>query len=491
MRKSSIVRAIAPAGLALAAGLAGCQDPVAPGLEHVIDGRFARWPGADAVEGDAWRRDGDAVLKVPAATGHLSIRAAGDSEAGAVSLVPVPPHEALQFSLRHKGGAGRLELWLDDSGEPLVADLPAGDRWAEVAADLMASRDGIRIRLLDQPGDGRALHVDDVRLVEPADGERRAEPPIRILVVIHAENDVGTADRYWARRETLAETADLVESYGLRLTVQLSGGYAEFAVWEEDEAFYADLIQRGHEIGTYVFPVFHEAHLDWEQGNIFDPGMADLQWTDHGGWVDQLIGGGANRTVCAYAPMAAMPRLMEEHGFDVDLASVAVTHEGGNSRESVAWDYLGHHPHHPFRPADLAEEGLEYAGDPDAGYLSIGHAPQVGRGEAHGTPSSGEDYQRIFGLILDRWTAHATADAGDLDDRVWVFGVLHNLKQGETLGDDLVEFLDHLDQVALSATTGGGGPVATGATASELYGEVLQWEVDHPGDPGFSFTLPP
>jgi len=482
---------IALFSLAAAAGAGGCQDPVEPGIEHVIDGRFARWPGGDATEGDAWRLDGEAELAVPSAEGHLRIRASGDEPAGAVTLVPVPPHEPLRFSMRHRGGAGRLELWLDDGGEPLVAELPPGDRWAELEADLMASRDGVRLRILDDAGDGRALRVDQVRLVEPSAGDRAGEPPIRILVVVHAENDVGTEDRYWDRRQTLAETAELAEAHGLSLTVLISGGYAEWAVWLEDQAFYDDLMARGHELGTYVFPVYHEAHLDWEQGNIFEPGMADREWADHAGWVDQLIGEDANRCVCAYAPAAEMPRLMAEHGFDVDLASVAVNHEDGNSRESVAWGYLGHHPHHPFRPADLAEDGKEYAGDPTAGYVSIGHAPQVGRGDAHGTPSTVEDYQRIFGLLLDRWQAHAAALTGDDGDRVWVFGVLHNLKQGDTLGDDLAEFLDHLDSVALEASTEDGAPVATGATASQVHGEFVAWEADHPGDPGFSFTLPP
>ncbi len=489
VRKGSIVRAFSALALTSSVALVGCQDPVAAGIEHVMDGRFARWPAGDAVEGDAWRQDGDATLTVPSALGHLVIEAAGGSPAGAVTRVPVPPHRPLQLSLRTRGGPGRLELWLDDSGAPLTTDLPASDRWFDVAADVMATRDGIRLRLLDEPGDGKPLRADDVRLVEPAGGGVAGEPPIRVLLVVHAENDVGTADRYWERRQVLADTADLAEARGLRLTALLSGGYAEWAIWEDDQAFYADLQARGHELGTYVFPVYHQAHLDWEAGNIFDEGMADREWADHAGWVDELVGADANRAVCAYAPMAEMARLMDEHGFDVELASVAVTHEGGNSRESVAWSYLGHHPHHPFRPADTAVEGEEYAGDPEGSYVSIGHAAQVGREEAHGTPCQLADYERIFGLLLDRWTAHQLAESDD--DRVWVFGVLHNLKQGPAYGDELVQLLDHLDDVALSGTAADGQPVATGATASQVLAEFQTWEADHPGDPGFSFTLPP
>ena len=491
VRKGSILRAIGGVALASSSAVAGCQGPVQAGFEHAIDGRFAHWPDGDAIEGDAWRLDGDAKLSVPAATGHLVARAGGDQPAGAFTQIPVPPREPLQLALRHRGGAGRLELWLDDGDEPLSADLPPTDSWIDLAADVMASRDGIRLRLLDEPGDDRPLRIDDVRLVEPSVGQVTHEPPIRVLTVVHAENDVGTSDRYWERRGVLADTATLVESFGLRLTVQLSGGYAEWAIWEEDQAFYADLQARGHELGTYVFPVYHEAHLDWEPGNIFDEGMADREWADHTGWVDELIGADANRAVTAYAPMAEMGRLMADNGFELDLASVAVTHEGGSSRESVAWGYLGHHPHHPFRPADTAVEGEEYAGDAEGSYVSIGHAAQVGRGEAHGAPCTVEDYERIFGLLLDRWTAHQLAGGGEGDDRVWVFGLLHNLKQGGAYGDELVELLDHLDQVALSATAENGDPVAVGATASEVLEEFRGWEADHPGDPGFSFTLPP
>ena len=478
------------AALALCAAVPlSCEDPVQAGREQVIDGRFARWPD-DGDEADAWRIDGAAELSVPGTVGHLVIRAVADDDAGTATLVPTTPYLPLELSLRHRGGAGRLEIDLDDGGAPLTAELPATDSWIQLRATLRPLRDGIRLRLLDRPGDDRPLRVDDVHLVEPSSGDVAHEPPIRILLVVHAESDIGSPERYWERRETLAGLAELAEAHGLPLTIQLSGAFAEWAIWEDDTGFYGDLLDRGHEIGTYVFPVYHEAHLDWEQGNIFEAGMADREWRDHAGWVDQLVGADVNRTATAYAPMAEMPRLMDEYGFDLDLASVAVTEEGGTSRESVAWGYLGHHPHHPFRPADEAVQGREYAGNPDAGYVSIGHAAQVGRGMAHGTPCGVEDYQRIFGLLLDRWTAHRAAPAGEGDDLVWVFGGLQNLKQTDGYGEDLAELLEHLDQVALGADIDG-SRVASGATASDVLEEFEDWEGAHPDAPGFSFTLPP
>jgi hypothetical protein len=476
------------AGFILGALLCGCADPIPGRREEVIDGRFARWP-AELDEGDAWRVDGAAELDV--SRGDLSIRSTGADPAGAVTLLPVAPGREVLLTLEHAGGPGRIEVTLDDLGSTTVLDLPGSATAREVSTSLAPQRDGIRLRFLDLPGDDASLRIDRVSVAAHDLGTVYREPPIRILVVTHAETDVLSSERYWERRETIAATADLLEDHDLRLTLLLSGPFAEWALHEGDSAFFTELQQRGHEIGTYVFPLYRVGELFWEVGDIFEPGMADLEWADHRGWVDQLVAPHTNRTVCAYAPMADMATLMADHGFDLDLSSVAVSEPEGASRESVAWDYIGHHPHHPYRPADPAIVGQELAGDPDGSYVTIGHAAQVGRSSAHGAPCGVEDYQRILGQLHDRWTGHQRAPAAADRDRVWVFGVLHNAKQGEAYGDEFADLVDHLASEYLGQATDEGNLVATGATASEVLAEYLGWESEHPDDPGFSFTLPP
>jgi len=472
---------------ATALSVLACSDPVPGARQEIVDGRFSHWP--DAAEADAWRIDGDATLTLD--SGHLEIRAIGDDTAGAVSLVPLVPQRTYRFSLRHRGGAGQAAITVDDLGSRLVLDLPASSGWSTVERELVPDRDGVRVRLLDHPADSSALSVDDVSMVLPSEGAVHHEPPIRILTVAHAETDVITAERYWERRTNLERMVDQLETHGLRLTLLVSGPFAEWALHEGDAAFYASLQDRGHEIGTYVFPLYWSEPLEWSLGPIFDEGMPPLLFADHRSWVDQLVAPQTNRTVCAYAPIEQMPLLMEGHGFVMDLASVAVTAEEGSSRESVAWQYLGHHPHHPFRPADLAVEGMELAGDRDAPYVTVGHAAQVGRDEAHGAPCLVSDYERIFDQMLDRWLAHRRAPAAEGEDLVWTFGLLHNLAYGETYDDEFVSLLELLSERALDATTEDGAPIATAATASELYTEFIAWEADHPDETGFSFTLPP
>jgi hypothetical protein len=470
-------------------GLSCTEDPLPGTREQIIDGRFARWPGSGALEGDAWRLDGEASLTNP--SGHLRMHASVDTDGGAQTLVPVTPGIGYELSLRHKGGDGTLEVVLDDDGQRLTAELPASAAWTTVQASITPGRDGLRIRLLDAADGVEALQVDDVSLGRPALGEHQHEPPIQILTVVHAATDVGNADRYWERREALAAMAETMEAHGLRLTVLLSGPHAEWAWSLDDREFYVELQQRGHEIGTYVFPLYRTGHLAWESGDIFEPGMADAEWADHRAMVDELVDPATNRAVCAYAPMGDMAALMERHGFAIDLASVAVNELGGRSRESVAWSYLGHHPHHPFRPADRAVEGEELAADPGAPYASVGHAAQIGRSEAHGAPCELEDYQRIFSQLVDRWTAHQRVGAAEGDDLPWVFGAIHSPSQHEQFGSEFEAWLDHLSETALDATTPEGNVIAEGATASEVLAAFEAWELDHPGESAFSFTLPP
>lgn len=469
----------------------GCADEVPGGLEHVVDGRFAHWP-VDGEHGDAWRTSGDAALSTAGGDDpHLVIEALGSAHAGAVTLVPVQPEEDLELTFQHKGGAGRLLLTLDDGGSPQTVELPAAPGWRPVSLDVHPARDGIRLRFQDAPHDDATLQLDDVHLTAPSEGPRTEEPPIRVLFVIHAEPDVGDAERYAERRDELAQVADLAESYGLRLTVLLSGPHAEWAVDQGDESFYVDLQQRGHEIGSHTHPVYFVEHNNWAVGDIFEPGMAGQQWSDHRGWVDQVVDPATNTTISAYAPMAQMPSLMTGHGFTLDLASVAATAPDGSSREAVAWEQLGHHPHHPYRPADRAVEGAELAGDPGAPYLTVGHAAQVGRALAHGGPCLAADYIRIFDQTVDRWTAHQRAEAQDGEDLVWVFGLLHHLGEWDEHGAELETVLRHLQDTALEQTSAEGNVIATGATAQEVAAAYEAWEADHPDAAGFSFTVPP
>lgn len=470
--------------------IAGCSDTVPEGREQVIDGRFAHWP-AGGGQGDAWRPDGDAALSVVGDNPTLQIEALGSAHAGVETLVPVTPGEMTMLSFRHRGGAGRWNRTLDDSGTPATEDLPASPGWRHVEMEITPARDGIRLQFLDTPHDEKSLRLDDVHLAAPTDGPRTEEPPIRILFVIHAEPDVGDAERYGERRDELANLAGLAEQYGLRLTAVLSGPHAEWAVDQDDAAFYVDLQQRGHEIGTHTHPVSFVEHNHWEVGNIFADGMADQQWGDHRGWVDQLVDPATNTTICGYAPMALMAPLMADHGFTLDLASVAVTTPDGTSRESVAWETLGHHPHHPYRPADTTMPGEELAGDPGATYVTVGHAAQVGRAQAHGGPCLAVDYIRIFDQTVDRWTGHQRTPARDGDDQVWVFGLLHHLGEWDEHGTDVETLLRHLQDTALGHESEEGNVIATGATAQELLAEFERWEVEHPNAAQFSFTVPP
>ncbi len=490
MASSGAARSAAAATvtLALVAAAAGCAEPVPGALEQVIDGRFARWPGGDAEEGDAWHRVGDATLTVTAA-GHLAVEARTDG--GVETLVPVAVQRPLRLTFRHKGSAGQLRLSVDDGGDPLTADLPASDRWITVDADVVPARDGVRLRLMDDPADPGPLRIDDVSLAPAARGDTRYEPPIRILLVVHAKAEIDDEAEYWDRRAQIADTVDLAEAHGLRATILLSGPHAEWAVALGDEEFYREIQRAGHEIGTHALPTYRHGDRTWLSGDIFDAGVADTEWGDHRAWVDQLVDPSTNTTVCGYAPMEQMPALMADHGFTLDLSSAAVTAPDGSSREAVAWPTLGHHPHQPFRPADDPTPGHELAGDASAPYVTITHAAQVGRGEAHGMPCAVEDYERYAHLLIDRWTAHQRVAAGADDDLVWVFGVLQHAWGEEDHLDDLAELLDVLDEIALDADSDEGNAVATGATARQVLEEFEAWERAHPDEPGWSFTLPP
>jgi len=464
-------------------------EPVPGAIEHVIDGGFDHWPATAAQGGDAWKLQGSATLTVPQSNRRLAIRASGSEAAGTQAHIPVIPGRQLRLTLRHRGGAGRLELDLDDSSDSRVTDLPAADGWTTLETDLTPARDGIALRLLDLPGDNKVLKVDDVSLTESAAGNSRYEPPIRVLLVVHAKSP-NDEETYWQRRSDLDEVVALAESHGLRLTLLLNGPFAEWAANLDDGPYYTSLQERGHEIGTHIEATYHEAHMDWEAADMFAEGMADQEWGDHRRWVDELVDPGQNTTVAAYAPVEQMATLMAGHGFELDLSSAAINTPAGASREAVPWHYLGHHPHHPFRPADSAVDGQELLGDPSAPYISVTHAAQVGRSDAHGAPCYEEDYRRLFQQQLRRWTAHQRVASADGQDQVWVFGILHHLGQHENHAEDLEALLAAVEELALTAITDEGNPVATGATAADVSEEYRQWEIDHPDEPGFSFTLP-
>jgi hypothetical protein len=469
--------------------ITGCPDEIPEGREQVIDGRFSHWP-VDGEQGDAWRAGGDAVLSVAGDDPSLEIEAPGSSHAGAETLVPVIPGETYELSFRHRGGSGRWLRTVDDDGATTV-ELPASPSWRKVEHTLTPTRDGVRLQFQDAPHDGDTLELDDVHLAAPTEGPRTEEPPIRVVFVVHAEPDVGDAERYWERRNELAALADLAEGYGLPLTVLLAGPQAEWAVDQDDTAFYVELQQRGHEVGTHTHPVSFIEHNHWEVDDIFADGVAHQQWGDHRAWVDQVVDPATNTTMCGYAPMALLPSLMADHGFSLDLASVAVTSPNGSSREAVAWEYLGHHPHHPYRPADTSVPGEELAGDPAAGYVTVSHAAQVGRALAHGGPALAVDYIRVFDQTVDRWTGHQRTPALAGDDQVWVFGFLHHLGEWDEHGDELENLLQHLHDTALGRSSEEGNVIATGATAREVLLEFERWEQDHPGEAQFSFTVPP
>ncbi|MCK6529297.1 hypothetical protein L6R50_17655 [Myxococcota bacterium] len=485
--------------LMLAAGAAagsGCRSDVAyEGFEQVIAGDFDLWPGdlPEGAGGEVWTPwNGGALSRIGgSANPYLRVDAAGESEGGASCRIPTGPGLTYHFDLLHRGGPGEVRLVPAGGAPAVTVPLPAARGWTAARATFDAPSDGVSLVLVDAPGDD-ALDVDDVSLRLPPSGDgAAAEPPILLVLVVHIEPELDSEEEYGAWLEDLRWLRDAAEARGMKLTVLSSGSFMEWALERGDAPEIAALVDRGHEVGTHAHGVARSAEGRWHPVNIQDPENARAQWGDARAAVDAVVGPERNRSMCAYADQALMPGLMEEFGFTLDVSSVVTPWEEGPSREATGWHWLGHHPHHPFRPVHDGVEGHLLRADPGGPYVSFQHLAQIGQPESHGTPTDLDDYRRQLGYLAERRDSKVAMGGAGGIELPWVFGVLTHL--GVLDGDiesDLVAFLDDLERDWLLAEDEGGGARMRSATAQEVLSAFLSWEAAHPDTNAFSFALP-
>lgn len=491
--------ALAATVLVLSAGAMsgpGCRgDAEYEGFEQVIAGDFDLWPGdlPEGAGGEVWTPwSGGALSRIAgSANPYLRVEAAGEAEGGASCRIPTGPGLTYDLDLVYRGGPGEVRLVPAGGAPTSTLALPAAGSWTATRTTFDSPSDGASIILLDAPGDD-ALDVDDVSLRLPPSGDGAdVEPPILLVLVVHIEPELDSEEEYGAWLEDLRWLRDAAEARSMKLTVLSSGSFMEWVLERGDAAEIAGLVDGGHEVGTHAHGVARSPEGRWHPVNIQDPENARDQWGHARAAVDAVVGPERNRSMCAYADQALMPDLMAEFGFTMDVSSVVTPWEGGSSREAMGWHWLGHHPHHPFRPVHDGVEGHLLRADPTGPYVSFQHLAQIGQPESHGLPTDLEDYRRQLRYLADRRDSKVAMGGAGGIELPWVFGILtHAGVVGGEIESDLLALLDELEADWLLAEDAGGGARMRSATAQEVLAAFLEWEASHPDTNAFSFALP-
>ncbi len=478
--------------------LSSCrEDAVYLGFEQVIDGSFDQWPDQlpEDAEGEVWTpvRGGAFTRKSVSIQPYLSVDAGVATDSGgARTRIPTVPGASYQLELTWKGGPGEVQLVAaGEEADPEVRSLARAGDWTHFSAAYIAPSQGVSLRLMDKAG-GDRLDVDDLslRLLPPVEGTVQGEPSVQFVFVVHIEPEVDSEDEYQAWWSDLDWLKGECESRGIPMTVLSNGKFMEWTADAGDEGKVQALLSAGHEVGTHAHAVHKNEEGDWVAMDTYVPEIAEDQWSDARAAVDALVGEENNRTVAIYAAAEFMPGLMKEFGFTLDLSSVVTQEQGGTTREVAAWQWLGHHPHHPFRPADSLVAGEGLLAEASAPYVSMLHMAQIGYPESHGIPCEPADYQRQLAYLLERRQSKADLFEEPGEDLPWVFGLLTHVGVfGDGVDTDLLEFLDWLEAEHLNPGTGGEADVEA-VTAQTMLASFHAWELEHPGETPFSFVLP-
>ncbi len=309
--------------------------------------------------------------------------------------------------------------------------------------------------------------------------------PILLTISVHGHNyglDTSNEDaalyreeRYTSHQTELLWLADLAESEGMLLSVQLNGEYARDAIAFDDTAHLDALQDAGHELSVH----FHRFHLEpegssWLEYEAHEASEARVRqtWADHINAFEDAVGTEPLRVDAATGidtpeQLALMDDLEVEYGIEI-------SHNLGERLSYTPWNIK---PMTPYRRA----AGTYTRSDPDGQSITTSALGQVTNAppQGHHAVYSSPDQIRRHLLVLEAERRHQ-ALAG-VDDPVWQFGIMTHLDLNAA---NRLPVENMIRELAEQTRRDG---LAMPATDSTVLDAFEAWEDRNPGAVAFSF----
>ena len=319
----------------------------------------------------------------------------------------------------------------------------------------------------------------------PAVSTASFERPIDLVFKVHIEPQTHL-EGYKKRRDDVEAVRQLAELYGLKLTIHGNGEFWQFAREQGDEPVVRKWLSSGHTIGPHMHSVYcnpdgQHAWKNASPGETKDTAFVDDLWKDH------------ERELKALLPDLTFS---EATPFDANLAPgvARMTERGyttlGGGREEVSEQWLGHHPHHPWRiGGTYLEEDLA------SKVVLVSHYAQFTEADTHGPDSVFADQSLahhkvgFLQIYLNRLYAERT---GDSADKVWVYGFLtHDNKSSADMRTELEKFIAWVTtNFGKGKTSSRGNVILKPSTLTDVYGDYVAWEKEHPSTSSFDVKTP-
>ena len=463
------------------------------GFELVIDGGFEEPSVYGDHVSDAWRVHDTLTASVSSVTGRsgtaFAVAAlADDSLCGIRTSFATEPGTEYTLKLWHRGGAGRAAMLEAGAGSfGKVVALGPDPSWTECSCNWTASSPGLAVFLFDDWG-GSSSQFDDVSFSEPASGTTTFEPPINVLFLVHVEGSAGADYDAWMLENRWLK--GLCAQRGFKLTYLSHGAYMEDVTFCGDRDSILEFIGLGHQVGTHNHGKVRLAPRLWRVADYTFWDTARISWGQNREWVDSVVGAQNNRAVCAAVHLPYEAALMDSFQYSQTVGPSASV-PGTRGREQVGWDFVGHQPHHPYRPGASAVEGEQWLEDVTAGFVNVDNYAQVGLATALGFPCEVRDFKRFFRHLYQQWLSKESNPEPAGDDKVWTFGFLTHLGANTPAVRSKVDsVMTWLNDSFIGKPTPRGNVVARCATRQLVQDEFMLWAEQHPGAVSFSFKYP-
>lgn len=307
--------------------------------------------------------------------------------------------------------------------------------------------------------------------------------PINVAFVVFAEN-VRTVEELDQQLEQLSRLKAIADSFSSKLTVLVSGPFADRAVSEGQQSVFTDLISAGHEVGTYVIPFCRISSNVWTDVRSQIPnfpsatprndGLLSRAWTENTAAVNSLIGSVNNKTVhSTHFLLQLEETLLTVNGFSTSFAT----------RKNKGLEYIGHPVEHPFRPTIVTTAGLELKENTGNQFVFVDGFTEV---SDYNDPFSCPDLRanaiaRSFEDSYKRWI-------GTVDNRVWSFAFSASLN-AVTTTDEIKQVLNTISGYIGRVTSPANELIAQFSTIQGITNRFYNWQAANPpGTSSFSFV---
>ncbi|MFT5679290.1 MAG: hypothetical protein ACI8RZ_000194 [Myxococcota bacterium] len=328
------------------------------------------------------------------------------------------------------------------------------------------------------------MFVSGCSELEVEEQEWSAEP-ILLTISVHGHNygldttgdevEARREERYDAHQTELLWLAELAESEGMLLSVQINGEYALDAIRYDDTAHLHDLLDTGHELSVHFHRFLLEpggsGWLEYEANEASESWVRQT-WADHVAAFEAAVGQAPLRVDAATgidtpAQLALLDALEVEYGIEV-------SHNLGERLSYTPWNIK---PLTPYRRA----AGTYTGSDPEGQSITTSALGQISQEppQGHHAIYSAPDQIRRHLLVLEAERRQQALSGSD--EIVWQFGVMTHLDLNAANRLPVESLIRELG--ALTRLDG----LAEPATDSLVLERFETWEAAHPGEVAFSF----